>query len=265
MKRNNEEAFRRLAEQQQHWKKIGLIPPTPEEARRDLQSEDPEVRKSAARALWKMGARGKEAIPELIEALDDEQSEVRGFAARALGKMKLTSPAAISLLIKALDDQQPVVRGYAARTLGQMGADAKEAVPALTEMLSDPTTYSVPVVVFEPGGDPGHRILIGGGDSYRQKGTHTVYVRANAAEALGRIGSATEEIVSALTGLLDDTQPSVRGSAARALGRIGAEGKPAIRALIQLLHDEADYHPETDAPTRISPTHTSTEASSGTI
>jgi HEAT repeat protein len=75
-----------------------------------------------------------------------------------------------------------------------------------------------------------------------------VYVRANAAEALARIGPATEETVFALTGLLADEQPSVRGSAAQALGQLGAEDMPTIRTLTQLLHDEAYYYPEADAP-----------------
>jgi HEAT repeat protein len=208
MKQSNEQALRQHA-------LVRPKPPTREETQRNLQSEDPDVRKSAARALWKMGAKAAEAIPVLIEALDDAEPEVRGFAARALG---------------------------------QMGAEAKGAVPALTEMLSDQATYSVSIVVFEPGVDFfGTGRGIGRGGSYREEGTHTVYVRANAAEALGRIGPTTEETVTALTGLLDDAQPSVRGSAARALGRIGAEAMPTILALTQLLHDEADYHPEAES------------------
>jgi HEAT repeat protein len=248
MKQNQEEMLRQAAESRRYLVEQGLVPPTPFEASRDLQSDDPKVRKFAARALWTMGAKGKEAIPALIEVLDDENPEVRGFAVRALWKMEVDGAEVIPVLIDALDDEQSLVRGYAARILGQMGAEAKGAVPLLTEMLSDQTTYSVPVMVLEPAIEFFTGRQIGRGGSYREEGTHTVYVRANAAEALARIGPATEGTVSALTGLLGDEQPSVRGSAAQALGRIGPEDMPTIRALTLRLHDEADYYPEADAP-----------------
>lgn len=160
-----------------------------------------------------------------------------------------------------LRSPEPEVRGFAARALGKMGPEAKGAVPALTEMLRDQATYTVPFrgVVETPFG------------KMATVGKKMVYVRANAAEALGSIGPEAEaaipalleslqdwqaevrkaaadalgnigptakEAVPDLTRLLRDKESGVRGFAARALGKIGSEAKPAIRALTELLHDE---------------------------
>ncbi|WP_424098669.1 NACHT domain-containing protein [Moorena producens] len=63
-----------------------------------------------------------------------------------------------------------------------------------------------------------------------------LYVRINAAEALGEI--ATEATIDPLIKFLDDPDPSVRSSAASALGKIRTEAR--IDPLIKFLHDQ-DY------------------------
>jgi len=210
--------------------------PSAAEEQRKLRSPDPEVRRGAARELWQMGAKAKEAIPVLCEALKDDD---------------------------------PGVRGFAARTLAKMGPEAKEAVPTLTEMLRDQGTYtaSALLTLTHPGGGlpEDQPVLVG---------KRTMYVRVNAAEALGRIGPtaataiaalqesledelaevrrtaaealgrmgpAAKAAVPSLTRALRDKEPDVRGPAARALGRIGSEAEPAIRALAELLHDKTKY------------------------
>jgi HEAT repeat protein len=219
----------------QPWSDRDPEAPTAAEQRK-LQSPDPEVRKSAARELWQMGTKAKEAIPGLCEALKDEDPEVRGFAARALAKM---------------------------------GPEAQEAVPTLTEMLRDHGTYADSAIIT--------LVHPGGGVSEEQPivvGERTMYVRANAAEALGRVGATAGTALPALQDSLEDEEaevrrtaaealgnmgptakaavpslikvlcdkkPDVRGPAARALGRIGNDAEPAIRALAELLHDKTKY------------------------
>ena len=66
-------------------------------------------------------------------------------------------------------------------------------------------------------------------------------VRANAAYALGSIGSVAKTAVPALTELLTDKDEWVRHHAAEALGAIGPDAKTAIPALTKLLKDTAEH------------------------
>src|SRR4030042_958262 len=59
--------------------------------REALQSPDVNIRREAARALGDIGPGAKEAVPELIEALDDEDMDL--IAVWALGRI---GPAAIA-------------------------------------------------------------------------------------------------------------------------------------------------------------------------
>ena len=76
-------------------------------------------------------------VPQLIEALNDENWRARRSAAKALGKMGSEAKQAIAHLIEALKDEQTSVRWAAAKALETMGPGAKEAVPALQVLLGD--------------------------------------------------------------------------------------------------------------------------------
>jgi len=205
------------------------LPKTPsvEEQQQNLQSPDEGVRFGAARGLWLKGPKAKEAIPDLINALEDQTAKVRGYAARALAKMGPDAKGAVPVLTELLGDQaeysiatwvdtggfgrpakrQMYVRANAAEALGSIGPDAQTAIPTLLELLQDSQAD----------------------------------VRKAAADALGNLGPASKEAVPALTALLSDKESAVRGPAARALGRIGPEAKPAALALAKLLDDKTKY------------------------
>jgi len=95
-----------------------------------LQDENYNVRRSAVKALGKIGS--DVAIPALIQALQDEKHNVRRSAAEALGK--IGSETAIQALIQVLQDENYNVRRSATEALGKIGSDA--AVPALINPLS---------------------------------------------------------------------------------------------------------------------------------
>jgi len=59
-----------------------------------------------------------------------------------------------------------------------------------------------------------------------------VYVRAVAADSLGRIGPEAAAAIPALQDLLRDEQAPVRAAAATALGRMGPSAKEAVSALM---------------------------------
>ncbi|GAB4208399.1 MAG: hypothetical protein Fur006_67210 [Coleofasciculaceae cyanobacterium] len=81
--------------------------------------------------------KSKQAIPELVKALNDEDSDVRRSAADALGK--IGSEAAIRALVAALKDENSDVRWSAVSTLGNIGSETAilELVKALQHENSD--------------------------------------------------------------------------------------------------------------------------------
>jgi hypothetical protein len=93
--------------------------------------EDPYVRTFALLALGKITDPSlRQAIPEMIGALEHPEKEVRDSAARALGKVADVVPAyalsaehkadVFEALFRALSDAQPGVRAKAVRSLGKM-------------------------------------------------------------------------------------------------------------------------------------------------
>jgi HEAT repeat protein len=173
-----------------------------------LRDENRHVQHRAREALQKMGAA---AVPALIEPLADDDAEVRIEAAYALIHLAGDAQAALDPLIAALQhDTDPTVRRYAAMALGRLGPAGQPAIPALAEALKD-----------------GH-----------------APVRAEAADALGRLGTRveTETVVNLLIGALSDPEPEVRKEAAEALEGIGPRAKAAVPALTTL--EQKDPSPQ---------------------
>jgi HEAT repeat protein len=94
-----------------------------------LKNKDPEVQKSAADALVKIG---QLAVGPLITALDDEDPEVQKSAADVL--VKIGSPA-VGPLMTAVKNKSDTIRVASATVLGRI--DDKRAVHPLVEALTD--------------------------------------------------------------------------------------------------------------------------------
>jgi HEAT repeat protein len=93
---------------------------------------EPAVRAAAGRALGRLGER--EALPDLIEALEDASPDVRVVAAAAL--WRLPDPAAVPALMRRTADAESAVREWSAQALGVIG-DSR-ATPEVARLLSDP-------------------------------------------------------------------------------------------------------------------------------
>ena len=78
---------------------------------------------------------GTPSVPALVAMLCDPDVELRKSAARALAKMGSEATPAVPDLIAALSDQDPEVRKFATRALGEIGPPAGDAIPALIEEL----------------------------------------------------------------------------------------------------------------------------------
>lgn len=97
-----------------------------------LHEPDTEMSKIAADKLGEIG--NKQAVPELIEAMEKRTALVAAAAAIALGK--IGDRSSIPVLIKTLRRHQDVVvQSGAAEALGMMRAE--EAVPALKAVVQD--------------------------------------------------------------------------------------------------------------------------------
>ena len=86
----------------------------------------------AAQALIKIGPDAKEAIPELLIALENERSEIRADAAIVLGVIGEAAQCAVPNLAQHLWDDAPEVSSSAARALDAItGVDLVEEVDKL--------------------------------------------------------------------------------------------------------------------------------------
>ena len=215
-----------------------------------LASENPLARAEAAQVLGL--ARAQAAEGALLAALDDSDLAVSLAAADALGR--IGDPATVNGLLGALEHPSAHVRLGAARALGQMRAtvaveplrtmlllgDGLEvsvasealgrignpaAIDALLATLADPVPtprWHAAMGVLNAMGEPAIGPLVERLDS------QDLYVRRNAAQALGWIGSRSA--TAALVHTLKDQDVTVRTQAAWALGEIG---DPATRAALE--------------------------------
>ena len=91
----------------------------------------------AAEALIKIGPAAKEAIPELLNALDNERPEVRANASIVLGVIGDAAYCVVPKLAQYLWDEAPEVSSSAARALdGIIGISLVDQVDKLTTSTS---------------------------------------------------------------------------------------------------------------------------------
>ena len=173
---------------------------------RSLKSDDPELRKTAAQDLTRMGDAAKPAIPQLLERLADENPIVRATAARAVWEIDQRAEAALPVLIELLESPQTSHRELAAYFLGPMGDAAKPASAALRRAMA---------------------------------GTSPA-LRVHAAEALAQIEPADAGAVEVLLEALKDPSADVRSLAALASGLIDPAHKDRVVPALAVALADAD-------------------------
>jgi hypothetical protein len=194
---------------------------------RQLQDNDPEVRRYAAWALGELES--DRVVDPLIEALGDRNADVRLVSAWALGEIKHND--GVEPLIESLDDRDPFVREMAVLALGEIGST--RAIDPMMEAVDDNEALR----------EPAFWALnqIGGQRAYDAR--HQLF------EDRGELGWESEEVWSghletqkprsvgleALIDALDDEDVAMRSSAAESLGN---RGDPrAVEALLDTLRD----------------------------
>ena len=143
--------------------------------------------------------RGAE-VDDLIKQLQSNDNEERRFAAKALGEGGTESKAAVPALMKALKDRDTFVRRFSAQALGEIGPDARPSVFALAAALDDPRkeVQTAAAHALAKLGPSGVETLI---DVIREDGNDTM-LRFLAIDILSELGPAGHSAVPALTQLL---------------------------------------------------------------
>lgn len=191
---------------------------------RALQDEDGYVRNGAAIALGKIG--NADAAEPLIAALrwrddrvyaDDEDREARISAATALGKLRVAA-ASLPLMteLDAVLKTDLTLASYIVEALGEIGND--QAISTLASLVDHPDfdIQKAASYALAQMGTEGTDILLRIASDCARKG------RVSAVKALGmkKVEAASPVLERILTDENDDKL--VRGQAAQALGRIGS-------------------------------------------
>jgi HEAT repeat protein len=181
-----------------------------------LKDEDPRTASGAAQAIGALGASAADSVPALAEAMRGTNIVLCRLAAKALSQI---GRPALPTLVSHLRHHDPFVRGEAAMALGWMGPAASAAVPMLLDLLrtSSPATAQ-PTAVPVPGmaGTPPTGVTTKPGEALNSVDA----ARANAAQALGRIGPNATSATPLLTQALTDPVEAVRQAAEVSLRQI---------------------------------------------
>jgi HEAT repeat protein len=200
---------------------------------KSLKHSKTEIRRSALRALARLGSQAEPAVPPLTSCLTDADATLRDEAARALVQI---GPAAVPALMEALKNPDREVRRQAAWAMKRLGPASRIAVPTLIPALKDP----------DPRVRKGAALALGSLEAEEAipalmealKDNHLVFCRL-VASALAEIGPAA---VPPLTAALTDPDKYLRREAAWALGQIGPDARTAVPALLQALREHQKYN-----------------------
>jgi HEAT repeat protein len=187
-----------------------------------------DTRKRAAKALGDLGAKAKEAVPQLVATLNDEDEHVGEAAFDALVQI---GPAAVPALRATLRDKSIKARQDAAAVLGMIGSEAKAAIPELLALLKDKDAGKHAAWALGRIGGPAviTALLACSKDQDAR-------MREQAAIGLGVLRDKPKEVIKALGEALKDKEIEVRQAAVRAWS--GPEAKDAVPDLIAALRDE---------------------------
>jgi HEAT repeat protein len=196
-----------------------------------------DVRANACRAVGIL--RGREAVPDLIDALRTKDNRVMYEALVALQKIR--DPEAgprVAYLVRDLDDK---VQAAAIETVGVL--KAKDALPALREIVNSPRNpkserAALGAIALMP--DPPDRPLLS-----RYLSSKDDKLRGSAAEGLGRIGDPADRAALEQTWKTEEKMLPRLGAAFGLVldGDLGLAEDAPLRYLINTLNSAAykDY------------------------
>ncbi|HZZ71123.1 MAG TPA: HEAT repeat domain-containing protein [Pirellulales bacterium] len=167
-----------------------------------LHATDATVRAESASDLGSLGPKGAAGVAALTSLLDDQKPLVRFAAAAALLRIHGADEPAVKVLAVGLKAQDVYERRAAARAVGLAGAAASSLAKPLAALLADSDSLT----------------------------------SGAALQAISTLGPAAEAATDEVIPLLD--RPELTNDAADALGRIGSAARPALKKLATLLKSD---------------------------
>lgn len=254
-----------------------------------LQDDDEEVRHETLKALLDpetLRHLPRDNVPALLTALKGRQPEVRRFGYAAIRRFLPDAHEALPDLVLALGDPDPEVREYAVEGLYEFGPDARQAVPGLRSVLRQPDSSvtlrrkvvdtlarmgrhpEMVTTLLAALEDNDADVRLRAEDTLLRRevtrddlpallrGLHNGeadQVRANAAEAIGRLGRDAASAVPNLLVAARDKRLAVRIRAVHALGTVGPEARAAVPVLTDLLGESPgeEAAPPSQVPTTL--------------
>ncbi|HLJ95498.1 MAG TPA: HEAT repeat domain-containing protein [Gemmataceae bacterium] len=199
--------------------------------RHALQDEDHNVREAAYSGLQDLGAR---AVPSLVDALHDKNPRVRAEAVDALAVVGSHAKDALPDLVAAFHDPDESVRIKAMLILRYVDHDAVEILPTLLAISREDPSGRIRAQAVETVGVVGRLDAVRATPVLLQTLTDPdAEVRAESAEALGRLARhkvLPKEAIPGLQEALKDPVKGVRDEASEALAEAGVVGRTAADA-----------------------------------
>ena len=199
-----------------------------------VMAHDAKARTNAVAELVKGGARSLPLLRRFLASDNEELHEHTFEIIRQIG------PPAIPLLVQLLRHEQVFFRRFAADALIDLAPDTVSIQPALRRALRDEDSMVAADAARALGAlgsraSPSVRALV------KTLSHEEPHVRIYAAEALASIGPKAGAATNYLARALSDPSPGVRWAAGEALAGIGPTAQSAVPQLIEALKDEFLY------------------------
>ena len=203
-----------------------------------LRSPDAMVRMEAADDLRCLGHKAASAAAPLTELLGNPSQRVRLSAAAAMLQIDAKEARAMEVLAQGLESADLAERRDAAKAIGLAGPAAAALAGKLASLLKDPDE-SMRITALQA-------ISMLGPAAAQAAGAVAPLLddpelAIDAADALGRIGSAACPAMKRLAKMLSADQPAVRWAAVRAMSQIGGEeAHPAVDFMVRALRSATE-------------------------
>lgn len=211
--------------------------------RKALASGPTLARLGAASALGEAGDAGREASPELLEALKDKDPRLRAASIGSLAALGVPASKYTDSLLALVEDPDEKVRAAAVSAAGKMDKEQlARLVPVLKRSLSDSSVEirraaASSLAEVGPAAAAARPVLL-----VALKDRDPL-VRARSARALGALGGNGGEVMGQLLMLLGEKDPAVRLEAVRALGGFSGGMGGALRPLLALAVSSEEAEP----------------------
>jgi RNA polymerase sigma factor (sigma-70 family) len=233
---------------------------------KELKDKDRKVRENAARAIGRMGAKARPAVPALREAMEDHAisivaagalwrvdrvafsailkaekgTEGRWAATLALQDIGTAAREVTPVLAAIARDERNSDRPHALAALVAIGADLAVALPILTQALGDSRGQYARIMAAQALGMLGPKARAALPDLHKALKDEDSTVRVDAAGAIWRIDKQARDIMPVLMAALKDSNAAARHRAMVYLARIGPPGKAAWATLLAAWQDPKD-------------------------